>query len=192
MNDKIRVREVRLVDPDGTQLGIKTLPEALQIARDLDLDLVEVAPLANPPEASTTAPVGCDTEPVAFATSIAWIRPALVRAPTARTPSTMRVPASRSCCASASKRRMPGMDGTTLARTIRLDPVLEKTPLIMIGASKRSEPFATPSQGDLDHWLSKPIKPSHLHATLCTMLASDPAAPQNHCGETGPSAGRRG
>ncbi|HEY5273157.1 MAG TPA: translation initiation factor IF-3 [Acidimicrobiales bacterium] len=49
MNDKIRVREVRLVDPDGTQLGIKSLPEALQIARDLDLDLVEVAPLANPP-----------------------------------------------------------------------------------------------------------------------------------------------
>jgi translation initiation factor IF-3 len=49
MNDKIRVREVRLVDPDGTQLGIKTLPDALQIARDLDLDLVEVAPLANPP-----------------------------------------------------------------------------------------------------------------------------------------------
>ena len=49
MNDKIRVREVRLVDPEGTQLGIKTLPEALQIARDLDLDLVEVAPLANPP-----------------------------------------------------------------------------------------------------------------------------------------------
>jgi translation initiation factor IF-3 len=49
MNDKIRVREVRLVDPDGTQLGIKTLPEALQIARDLDLDLVEVAPLATPP-----------------------------------------------------------------------------------------------------------------------------------------------
>ena len=49
MNEKIRVREVRLVDPDGNQLGIKTLPEALQIARDLDLDLVEVAPLANPP-----------------------------------------------------------------------------------------------------------------------------------------------
>jgi translation initiation factor IF-3 len=49
MNDKIRVREVRLVDPDGTQLGIKSLSEALQIARDLDLDLVEVAPLANPP-----------------------------------------------------------------------------------------------------------------------------------------------
>jgi translation initiation factor IF-3 len=49
MNDKIRVREVRLVDPEGTQLGIKSLPEALQIARDLDLDLVEVAPLANPP-----------------------------------------------------------------------------------------------------------------------------------------------
>jgi translation initiation factor IF-3 len=49
INDKIRAREVRLVDPDGNQLGIKPLPEALAIARDLDLDLVEVAPQANPP-----------------------------------------------------------------------------------------------------------------------------------------------
>ena len=40
---------MRLVDPDGNQLGIKTLPEALSIARDLELDLVEVAPLADPP-----------------------------------------------------------------------------------------------------------------------------------------------
>jgi translation initiation factor IF-3 len=37
------------VDPDGEQLGIKLLPEALAIARQLDLDLVEVAPGANPP-----------------------------------------------------------------------------------------------------------------------------------------------
>jgi len=37
------------VDPDGEQLGIKPLPEALQIARGFDLDLVEVAPTANPP-----------------------------------------------------------------------------------------------------------------------------------------------
>ncbi len=40
---------MRLVDADGTQLGIKPLPEALSIARDADLDLVEVAPMANPP-----------------------------------------------------------------------------------------------------------------------------------------------
>ena len=37
------------MDVDGTQLGIKPLPEALQIARQVDLDLVEVAPMANPP-----------------------------------------------------------------------------------------------------------------------------------------------
>jgi len=37
------------VSPDGGQVGIKPLPEALQIARELDLDLVEVAPQANPP-----------------------------------------------------------------------------------------------------------------------------------------------
>jgi translation initiation factor IF-3 len=49
MNDRIRAREVRLVDPDGNQLGIKLLPEALAIARSMDLDLVEVAPLADPP-----------------------------------------------------------------------------------------------------------------------------------------------
>jgi len=49
MNDRIRAREVRLVDPEGQQLGIKLLPEAIAIARQMDLDLVEVAPLANPP-----------------------------------------------------------------------------------------------------------------------------------------------
>jgi translation initiation factor IF-3 len=49
INERIRAREVRLVDPDGQQLGIKPLPEALTIARSLDLDLVEVAPNANPP-----------------------------------------------------------------------------------------------------------------------------------------------
>jgi translation initiation factor IF-3 len=40
---------VLLIDPDGKQLGIKPLPEALSIARQLDLDLVEVAAEANPP-----------------------------------------------------------------------------------------------------------------------------------------------
>jgi translation initiation factor IF-3 len=40
---------VRLVGADGQQVGIRPLPEALAMAKDLDLDLVEVAPLANPP-----------------------------------------------------------------------------------------------------------------------------------------------
>ena len=40
---------MRLVDPDGNQLGIKSRPEALATARDLELDLVEVAPLPDPP-----------------------------------------------------------------------------------------------------------------------------------------------
>jgi len=40
---------VRLVAPDGQQIGIKALPDALTLARELDLDLVEVAPMANPP-----------------------------------------------------------------------------------------------------------------------------------------------
>jgi translation initiation factor IF-3 len=49
INDRIRAREVRLVGHDGQQIGIKPLPEALAIARELDLDLVEVAAQANPP-----------------------------------------------------------------------------------------------------------------------------------------------
>ncbi|MFN0091820.1 MAG: translation initiation factor IF-3 [Acidimicrobiales bacterium] len=49
INDRIRAREVRLVAPDGSQIGIKPLPEALAMARELELDLVEVADKANPP-----------------------------------------------------------------------------------------------------------------------------------------------
>ncbi|MEO7836942.1 MAG: translation initiation factor IF-3 [Acidimicrobiales bacterium] len=49
INDRIRAREVRLVGADGSQIGIKPLPEALAMAREQDLDLVEVAAMANPP-----------------------------------------------------------------------------------------------------------------------------------------------
>ncbi len=38
-----------LIDPDGEKLGVKALPEALNIARQMDLDLVEVGAQANPP-----------------------------------------------------------------------------------------------------------------------------------------------
>jgi translation initiation factor IF-3 len=38
-----------LIGPEGDQLGIKPVPEALRLARSLELDLVEVAPMANPP-----------------------------------------------------------------------------------------------------------------------------------------------
>lgn len=49
VNDGIRAREVRVVGPDGKQIGIKPLEEALRLAEEMDLDLVEVAPLADPP-----------------------------------------------------------------------------------------------------------------------------------------------
>ena len=49
VNEGIRAKEVRLVGPDGKQIGIKPVEEALRIAEDMDLDLVEVAPLADPP-----------------------------------------------------------------------------------------------------------------------------------------------
>jgi translation initiation factor IF-3 len=49
INDRIRSREIRLIGPTGDQLGIKPVPDALRMARGFDLDLVEVAPGANPP-----------------------------------------------------------------------------------------------------------------------------------------------
>jgi translation initiation factor IF-3 len=49
VNERIRIREVRLIDEDGQQLGIVPTFQALQIARERGLDLVEVAPNAMPP-----------------------------------------------------------------------------------------------------------------------------------------------
>ena len=49
MNEEIREREVRLISPEGEQIGIVSLAEALRFARDRDLDLVEVASQAQPP-----------------------------------------------------------------------------------------------------------------------------------------------
>ncbi|MEU5467139.1 translation initiation factor IF-3 [Kocuria salsicia] len=51
MNDRIRVPEVRLVGPGGEQVGIVRVQDALRLARESDLDLVEVAPNAKPPVA---------------------------------------------------------------------------------------------------------------------------------------------
>ncbi|MFN8488091.1 MAG: translation initiation factor IF-3 [Caldilineaceae bacterium] len=49
MNYGIRAREVRVIDAEGRQLGVLPIREALAIAGEKDLDLVEVAPNATPP-----------------------------------------------------------------------------------------------------------------------------------------------
>src|SRR4051794_22040203 len=51
INDRIRVPEVRLVGPAGGQVGIVRIEDALRLAREAELDLVEVAPMARPPVA---------------------------------------------------------------------------------------------------------------------------------------------
>jgi translation initiation factor IF-3 len=48
-NEFIRVPELRLIDSDGTMLGVKPLAEALQLAKQRELDLVEIAAQAKPP-----------------------------------------------------------------------------------------------------------------------------------------------
>ncbi|MDF2608406.1 MAG: translation initiation factor [Bacillales bacterium] len=49
VNEAIRAREVRLIGANGDQLGIKTRQEALELASNVNLDLVMVAPTAKPP-----------------------------------------------------------------------------------------------------------------------------------------------
>ena len=51
INERIRAREVRVIDDAGNQLGILPPFEALKIARERGLDLVEVSPTAVPPVA---------------------------------------------------------------------------------------------------------------------------------------------
>ena len=48
-NERIRAREIRVIDENGNQLGILQPFEALKIARERGLDLVEISPTANPP-----------------------------------------------------------------------------------------------------------------------------------------------
>ncbi|MDZ7643716.1 MAG: translation initiation factor IF-3 [Woeseiaceae bacterium] len=48
-NDEIEATEVRVIDQDGEQAGVMPLADALQIAKDQRLDLVEVSPTAKPP-----------------------------------------------------------------------------------------------------------------------------------------------
>jgi translation initiation factor IF-3 len=51
INDRIRVPEVRLVGPDGQQVGIVAIQDALRLAQEADLDLVEIVPTGRPPVA---------------------------------------------------------------------------------------------------------------------------------------------
>jgi len=51
INERIRAPEVRLVGPKGEQIGIVSINDALKLAQEADLDLVEVAPTARPPVA---------------------------------------------------------------------------------------------------------------------------------------------
>ena len=54
MNDAIRAKELRILGPDGENMGILSLRDALQKSIDLGLDLIEVSPNANPPVARIT------------------------------------------------------------------------------------------------------------------------------------------
>ena len=49
MNDRIRAREIRLIDENGEMIGVMPPSHALEIARERDLDLVEISPNAIPP-----------------------------------------------------------------------------------------------------------------------------------------------
>ena len=49
MNEEIRDRQVRVIGPDGKQFGLMSSAQALQMAAEMNLDLVKIAPQATPP-----------------------------------------------------------------------------------------------------------------------------------------------
>src|SRR5690554_7912493 len=49
VNQQIRISPVRVIDPEGEQIGILSIEQALEAAEERGLDLVEVAPMARPP-----------------------------------------------------------------------------------------------------------------------------------------------
>jgi translation initiation factor IF-3 len=49
INEKIKVREIRLIDANGAQLGVVPTQEGMRLAKEQELDLVEVSPSATPP-----------------------------------------------------------------------------------------------------------------------------------------------
>lgn len=49
VNERIRAKEIRVIGEDGEQIGVVAASEGLRLARERNLDLVEVAPKANPP-----------------------------------------------------------------------------------------------------------------------------------------------
>ena len=54
MNESIRAPQVRVIGPEGSNLGVLTLKEALAKAQELGLDLIEISPNASPPVAKIT------------------------------------------------------------------------------------------------------------------------------------------
>ena len=54
MNERIRAREIRVIDEDGAQLGVMQPFEAMKLARERGLDLVEISPTADPPVCKIT------------------------------------------------------------------------------------------------------------------------------------------
>ena len=54
INEEIRVSQVRLIGPKGEQVGVIATSVALNLAKEANLDLVEVAPTAKPPTVSTS------------------------------------------------------------------------------------------------------------------------------------------
>ena len=64
INDEIRDKEVRLVGPEGEQLGIVSSARALELADEKNLDLVKIAPQAKPPVCKIMASISLSLQNV--------------------------------------------------------------------------------------------------------------------------------
>ena len=79
---------------------------------------------------------------------------------------------------------MPGMDGAALARAIRSDAALKKTRLLLMSPVGQSAASAVRRRKDFDGWLTKPVRPSHLHESLPRMLGLEAMSAERPACET--------
>jgi len=77
---------------------------------------------------------------------------------------------NRPCQIAIVDAEMPGMDGPALAQAIRSDPALSKTRLLLLSPVGESATSAAHHRKDFDRWITKPVRPSLLYASLVALL----------------------
>jgi DNA-binding response OmpR family regulator len=94
---------------------------------------------------------------------------------------------NRPCQIAIVDAEMPGMDGPALAHAIRSDPALSKTRLLLMSPVGENATSAAHRRKDFDRWITKPVRPSLLYASLVALLDLGLPGTEPSIGELAPA-----